>query len=55
MDAVTSVPEPFNEPIRAYAPDSPERVPSVSPDGLWVLFQSKRFGSWDIFRIPLGE
>ena len=25
MDAVTSVPEPFNEPIRAYAPDSPER------------------------------
>ncbi|USQ78704.1 L-glutamate gamma-semialdehyde dehydrogenase [Ornithinimicrobium faecis] len=26
MDAVTTVPDPINEPVRDYAPDSPERV-----------------------------
>ena len=50
----------MNEPVKSYAPGSPERsvlyqntdgfIPTnVSPDGRWVAYTSNEFGSWDVF------
>jgi len=29
-----------------------EQIPIFSPDGKWLFFQSNKFGSYDIFRVP---
>ena len=33
MDALFTVPEPSNEPVRSYAPGSPERASLQTPPG----------------------